>query len=77
VGAARWGRVVVQHVAHRLVSIAVRRIRVQVSRGAFPRYAHDPGTGESHATATVLRPADQTIYHDASRPSAEILPTLA
>ncbi|MDT4998839.1 MAG: uncharacterized protein QOK12_944 [Mycobacterium sp.] len=53
------------------------RIRVQVSSGAFPRYARNPGTGESHATATVLRPADQTIYHDATRPSAVILPTLA
>jgi putative CocE/NonD family hydrolase len=51
------------------------RIRVQVSSGAFPRYARNPGTGESHATATVLRPADQTVYHDATRPSAVILPT--
>ena len=51
------------------------RIRVQVSSGAFPRYARNPGTGEPHATATVLRPADQTVYHDVTRPSAVILPT--
>jgi putative CocE/NonD family hydrolase len=51
------------------------RIRVQVSSGAFPRYARNPGTGEPHATATVLRTADQTVYHDATRPSAVILPT--
>jgi putative CocE/NonD family hydrolase len=51
------------------------RIRVQVSSGAFPRYARNPGTGEPHATATVLRAADQTVYHDATRPSAVILPT--
>lgn len=50
------------------------RIRVQVSSGAFPRYARNPGTGESHATATTLRAADQTVYHDASHPSAIILP---
>jgi hypothetical protein len=31
------------------------RIRVQVSSGAFPRYARNPGTGEPHATATTLR----------------------
>jgi putative CocE/NonD family hydrolase len=51
------------------------RIRVQVSSGAFPRYARNSGTGEPHATATVLRAADQTVYHDGTRPSAVILPT--
>jgi putative CocE/NonD family hydrolase len=51
------------------------RIRVQVSSGAFPRYARNPGTGEPHATATTLRPADQTVYHDPTHPSAIILPT--
>jgi hypothetical protein len=51
------------------------RIRVQVSSGAFPRYARNPGTGEPHATATVLRPADQSVHHDPAHPSAIILPT--
>lgn len=50
------------------------RIRIQVSSGAFPRYARNPGTGESHATATVLRAADQTIYHDPLHRSAVLLP---
>jgi putative CocE/NonD family hydrolase len=50
------------------------RIRVQVSSGAFPRYARNPGTGEPHATATELRAADQTVYHDPTHPSAIILP---
>ena len=50
------------------------RIRVQVSSGAFPRYARNPGTGEPHATATTLRPADQAVYHDAEHPSAIVLP---
>lgn len=50
------------------------RIRVQVSSGAFPRYARDPGTGEPHATATRLLAATQTVYHDPARPSAIILP---
>jgi uncharacterized protein len=50
------------------------RIRVQVSSGAFPRYARNPGTGEPPATATRLLAADQQVYHDPARPSAVILP---
>ncbi|MFJ3779045.1 CocE/NonD family hydrolase [Streptomyces sp. NPDC090075] len=50
------------------------RIRVQVSSGSFPRFARNPGTGESHATAVELRPADQEVYHDPARPSAVVLP---
>ncbi|RAY16006.1 X-Pro dipeptidyl-peptidase [Actinomadura craniellae] len=50
------------------------RIRVQVSSGAFPRYARNPGTGEPLATATTLRAAEQTVHHDPAHPSAVILP---
>ncbi len=50
------------------------RIRLQVSSGAFPRYARNPGTGEPRATAVTLRPADQEVYHDADHDSAIILP---
>ncbi|GAA3798377.1 CocE/NonD family hydrolase [Streptomyces phyllanthi] len=50
------------------------RIRVQVSSGAFPRYARNPGTGEPRATATTLRAADQQVFHDPTHPSAVILP---
>lgn len=50
------------------------RIRVQVSSGAFPRYARNLGTGEPHATATRLLPATQSIHHDPAHPSAIILP---
>ncbi len=53
------------------------RIRVQVSSGAFPRYARNPGTGEPHATASTLRAADQTVYHEPAHPSAVILPVRA
>jgi putative CocE/NonD family hydrolase len=58
--------------AHRFK--AGHRIRVQVSSGAFPRFARNPGTGEPHATATTLRAADQAVYHDPGHPSAIILP---
>ncbi|TMR97120.1 CocE/NonD family hydrolase [Nonomuraea basaltis] len=50
------------------------RIRIQVSSGAFPRYARNPGTGEPHTTAITLKAADQTIYHDPDHLSAVILP---
>jgi putative CocE/NonD family hydrolase len=50
------------------------RIRVQVSSGAFPRYARNHGTGEPRATATRLVAADQAVYHDPVHASAVILP---
>jgi uncharacterized protein len=50
------------------------RIRVQLSSGAFPRYARNPGTGEPHAVATNLRAAEQAVYHDPAHPSAIVLP---
>jgi putative CocE/NonD family hydrolase len=50
------------------------RIRIQVSSGAFPRYARNPGTGEPRATAVALKPATQAVYHDPSHMSAVILP---
>jgi putative CocE/NonD family hydrolase len=53
---------------------AGHRIRVQVSSGAFPRYARNPGTGEPLATATTFKAADQSVYHDPAHPSAVILP---
>jgi len=52
------------------------RIRVQVSSGAHPRYARNPGTGEPPAIAHTLVAADQEVFHDAARPSAVTL-TLA
>jgi uncharacterized protein len=36
--------------------------------------ARNPGTGEPHATATRLLPADQAVYHEGAHPSAIILP---
>ncbi|HEY6278374.1 MAG TPA: CocE/NonD family hydrolase [Streptosporangiaceae bacterium] len=50
------------------------RIRLQVSSGAHPRYARNPGTGEPLATATSLTAAEQAVYHDPGRPSAVLLP---
>jgi uncharacterized protein len=49
------------------------RIRLQVSSGAHPRWARNPGSGEPLAIATTLRVAEQSVYHDPAHPSALIL----
>ena len=49
------------------------RVRVQVSSGAHPRYARNPGTGEDPVRATELVAADQEVFHDARRPSSVTL----
>ncbi len=51
-----------------------RSIRLQVSSGAHPRYARNPGTGEDPMTATTLRAVDIEILHDEPHPSQLILP---
>ena len=56
---------------------AGHRLRVQVSSGAHPRYARNPGSGEPFGTATTLLVADQSILHDPTHPSAIILSVCA
>jgi uncharacterized protein len=57
--------------AHRFA--AGHRLRLQVSSGAHPRYARNPGTGDDPGTASRLLPADQELFHDPAHPSALIL----
>jgi putative CocE/NonD family hydrolase len=52
---------------------AGHRIRIQVSSGAHPRYARNPGTGEDPIRADRVVPADQEVFHDAERPSSVTL----
>lgn len=52
------------------------RIRLQVSSGAHPLYARNPGSGEPIATATTFRVADQEVLHDAEHPSLLVLPVV-
>lgn len=52
------------------------RIRLQVSSGAHPRWNRNLGTGEPIAHATRMCIAQQTIYHDATHPSALVLPVI-
>ncbi len=53
-----------------------QRIRIQVSSGAHPRFTRNLGTGEPLATATKLRVAEQSVFHDPEHPSAILLPIL-
>ena len=53
---------------------AGHRLRVQVSSGAHPVYARNPGTGDPVGTAVAMRAADQSVFHDGSRLSWVTLP---
>ena len=63
--------------AHRFA--AGHRVRLQVSSGAHPRYARNPGTGEDPAAATAqtMRPVDIEVLRDSAHRSALVLPMLA
>jgi len=49
-------------------------LRVQISSGAFPRWARNLGSAEHIGQATRLRSATQYIHHSPLCPSAVILP---
>ena len=55
------------------------RIRLQLSSGAHPRYARNPGTGEDPAGASpeTMRAVEVEILRDSDHPSALTLPTTA
>jgi hypothetical protein len=50
------------------------RLRVQVSSGAFPRWARNLGTGEPLGSGTAMRVAEQSIHHSPACPSTVTLP---
>ncbi|MTK64163.1 MAG: CocE/NonD family hydrolase [Methanobacterium sp.] len=52
------------------------KIRVQISSGAFPRFARNLGTDEPLATATKMKVANQSIFHDPEHPSTIFLPII-
>ena len=53
---------------------AGHRLRLQISSGAFPRFARHPGTTEPIASATTYLPARQTIHHSLARPGRVTVP---
>jgi hypothetical protein len=59
-------------IGHRFA--AGNRVRLQVSSGAHPRYARNPGTGEDPVTATALHAVEVELLHDGEHPSLLALP---
>ena len=55
---------------------ARHRVRLYVSSSNFPRFDRNLNTGEAILGSTRMVKASQTIYHDAERPSALILPVI-
>ena len=62
-------------IAHRFA--ARHQIRLQVSSGAHPRYARNPGTGEDPLSATKLQAVDIELMHGEHHRSVLILPSAA
>jgi putative CocE/NonD family hydrolase len=50
------------------------RIRLDISSSNFPRFDINPNTGEPLGRNKRSQPADNTIYHEAERPSHVVLP---
>jgi putative CocE/NonD family hydrolase len=55
---------------------AGHRLRLQVSGGAFPRFARNFGTGEPFATATSGLTCRFEVFHDVGHPSHLMLPVM-
>ncbi len=55
---------------------AGHRLRLEISSSDYPQFDPNPNTGATLATTTRTVKATQTILHDASHPSALILPVL-
>jgi putative CocE/NonD family hydrolase len=73
-GEVRRVEITLDPMAHRFE--AGHRIRLQISGGAFPRFARNPGTGEAPGTATMLKPVMHTVHHSAARPSNIAVPVV-
>jgi hypothetical protein len=63
----RLVRVELSETAHRFGR--GHRLRLQLTGGAFPRFARNLGTGEAPGTGSRIRPVRHEVHHDAGRPS--------
>jgi putative CocE/NonD family hydrolase len=52
------------------------RVRVHVTSSHFPQFDRNPNTGEAFATTAKVSVAQQTVYHNAERPSHVLLPVI-
>lgn len=73
-GDVRTIRIELDPMAHRFNT--KHQVRLQVSGGAFPRFARNSGTGEVPGTTTALAPVSHTIHHGAGRRSSITLPRI-
>ena len=55
---------------------AGHRLRVDISSSNFPRFDVNPNTGGPQGVPGPTMPADNTLYHDAARPSHIVLPII-
>lgn len=55
---------------------AGQRVRLLVASGAHPRFARNLGFLGNQTLMTEMRPAVQTVFHDAAHPSALVLPVV-
>lgn len=53
---------------------AGHRIRLEISSSNFPRFDRNPNTGGPFGREAEMRPALQTVLHDAAHPSHVVLP---
>jgi putative CocE/NonD family hydrolase len=58
------------------VFLAGHKIRLEVSSSNFPHYDRNPNTGHPFGVDAVMRPAEQTVYHDAQHASFVTLPII-
>lgn len=56
--------------------VAGHRIRVDISSSNFPRFELNPNTGGALGSDRRRRVAENTVHHDASRPSRIVLPVV-
>jgi len=67
-------RIKLFHITHAF--LPGHSIRLQVTNSTYPWIAPNQNTGNPVATDIEWRTAQQTVYHDAGRPSAVILPVM-
>jgi len=58
------------------VFLAGHSIRLEISSSNFPRFDRNPNTGRAFAEETVLKKAQQVIYHSRQYPSHILLPVI-
>ncbi|HIC22478.1 MAG TPA: CocE/NonD family hydrolase, partial [Planctomycetes bacterium] len=55
---------------------AGHRIAVHITSSSFPMYDRNPNTGNPQGMDAELQVAQQTVFHDAARPSHILLPVV-